>query len=81
MKEVLNHPILDVGIGLPCLELKCFSLKVIGFFASDMSDQNILLLIKFIFLRETENLLRNTKTTVKIISIDFAIFSNVTKDI
>ena len=31
IKEVLNHPILDVGVGLPCLELRCFSLKVIGF--------------------------------------------------
>ena len=81
MKEVLIHPILDVGVGLPCLELKCFILKVIGFFASDMSDQNILLPKKFIFPKETEILLRNTKITVKIISIDFAIFSNVTKDI
>ena len=65
MKEVLNHPILDVGIGLPCLELKCFSLKVIGFFASDMSDQNILLPTKTIFLRETENLLRIKKKPLK----------------
>ena len=59
----------------------CFIFKVIGFFASDVSDQNILLPIKFIFPKETEILLRNTKLTVKLISIDFAIFSNVTKDI
>ena len=64
MKEVLYHPILDVGVGLSCPELKCFSLKVIGFSASDMSDQNILLLIKLIFPKETENFLRNTKTTI-----------------
>ena len=42
-KEVLYHPILVGGIGLPCLQLKLFSMKIIDFFASDMSDQNSLL--------------------------------------
>ena len=46
-KEVLYHPILDIGAGLPCLQVKLFRLKIIDFFASDMSDQNSLLPTEF----------------------------------
>ena len=31
-KEILYHPILDGGVGLPCLQLKLSSLKLIDFF-------------------------------------------------
>ena len=55
-KEVLYHPILDGGVSLPCLQLKLFSLKIIDFFASDMSDQNSLLPTEFIFSKEIKNL-------------------------
>ena len=55
-KEFLYHPILDGGVSLPCLQLKLFSLKIIDFFASDMSDQNSLLPTEFIFSKEIKNL-------------------------
>ena len=76
-KEVLNHPILDGGVGLPCLQPKLFSLKIIDFFASDMSDQNSLLPTEFIFPKEFTKLLRNTNISVEISSSDFAIISNI----
>ena len=75
-KEFLYHPILDDGVGLPCLQLKLFSLKIIDFFASDMSDQNILLPTKFILPKEIKNLLRNTNITIEISSSDIAKISN-----
>ena len=77
-KEFLYHPILDGGVGLPYLQLKLFSLKIIDFFASDMSDQNILLPTKFILPKEIKNLLRITNISNKISSSDIAIISNVT---
>ena len=77
-KEVLYHPILDGGIGLPCLQLKLFSIKIIDFFASDMSDQNSLLPTDSILPKEIKNLLRNTNISIEISSSDFAIFSNST---
>ena len=77
-KEVLYHPILDGGIGLPCLQLKLFSMKTIDFFASDMYDQNSLLPTDFILPKEFKNLLRNTNISIEISSSDFAIFSNST---
>ena len=46
------HPIVDGGVGLACLKLKFFSLKIFEFFASDMSDQNSLLPREFIFPKE-----------------------------
>ena len=76
-KEVLYHPILDGGVGLPCLQLKHFILKNIDFFASDMSDQNSLLSTEFIFPKEFKNLLRNTNISIEISSSDFAIISNI----
>ena len=42
-KEVLYHPTLDGGEGLPILQLKFFKLKFINLFSSEMSDQNSLL--------------------------------------
>ena len=77
-KEVLHHPISDGGVGLPCLQFKLFSLKIIDFFASDMSDRNSLLPTEFIFTKEIKNLLRNTNSSIEISSSDFAIFSNIT---
>ena len=77
-KEILYHPILDGGVGLTCLQLKLFSLKIINFFASDMSDQNSLLPTGFIFSKEIKNLLRNTNISIEISSSDFAIISNIT---
>ena len=77
-KEVLYHPILDGGIGLPCLQLKLFSMKIIDFFASDMSNQNSLLPTDFILPKEFKNLLRKTNISIEISSSDFAIFSNST---
>ena len=77
-KEVLYHPILDGGIGLPCLQLKLFSMKIIGFFASDIPDQNSLLPTDSILPKEIKNLLRNTNISIEISSSDFAIFSNST---
>ena len=77
-KEVLYHPILDGGVGLPCLQFKVFSLKIIDFFASDMSDRNSLLPTEFIFSKEIKNLLRNTNISIEISSSDFAIISNIT---
>ena len=77
-KEVLYHPILDGGIGLPCLQLKLFSMKIIDFFASDMSDQNSLLPSNSILPKEIKNLLRNTNISIEISSSYFAIFSNST---
>ena len=77
-KEVLYHPILDGGIGLPCLQLKLFSMKIIDFFASDMSDQNSLLPTDSILPKEIKNVLRNTNISIEISSSDFAIFSNST---
>ena len=56
-KEILYHPILDRGVGLPCLQPKFFSLKLIDFFASDMSNQNNLLPTEFIFKEELKKLL------------------------
>ena len=67
-KEVLYHPILDRGIGLPCLQLKLFSMKIIDFFASDMSDQNSFL--------PTDSILPSDFTNLS--SSDFPIFSNST---
>ena len=77
-KEVLYHPILDGGVGLPCLQLKLFSMEIINFFASDMSDQNSLLRTDFILPKELKYLLRNTNISIEISSSDFAIFSNST---
>ena len=77
-KEVLYHPILDGGIGLPCLQLKLFSMKIIDFFASDISDQNSLLPTDFILPKKFKNLLRNTNISIEISSSDFVIFSNST---
>ena len=77
-KEVLYHPILDGGVGLPCLQLKIFSLKIIDFFASDMSAQSSFLPTEFFFPKEIKNLLRNTNVSIEIKLSDFAIFSNVT---
>ena len=77
-KEVLYHPILDGGVGLPCLQPKLFSLKIIDFFNSDMSDQNSLLPTEFIFPKEFKSLLRNTNISVEICSSHFAIISNIT---
>ena len=77
-KEVLYHPILDGGVGLPCLQLKLFSLKIIDFFASDMSDRDSLLPTEFIFSKEIKKLLRNTNISIEISSSDFAIISNIT---
>ena len=77
-KEVLYHPILDGGVGLPCLQLKLFSLKIIDFFASDRSDRNSLLPTEFIFSKEIKTLLRNTNISIEISSSDFAIISNIT---
>ena len=76
-KEVLYHPILDIGVGLPCLQVKHFSLKIINFFASDMSDQNSFLTTEFFFPKEIKNLLRNTNISIEISSSDTAKFSNV----
>ena len=77
-KEVLHHPISDGGVGLPCLQFKLFSLKIIDFFASDMSDRNSLLPTEFIFTKEIKNLLRNTNSSIEISSSDIAIISNIT---
>ena len=77
-KDVLYHPILDGGVGLPCLQRKLFSLKFIDFFASDMSDQNSLLPTNIIFPKEFKKWLRNTNISVEISSNDFAIISNIT---
>ena len=71
-KEVLYDPILDGGVGSPCLQLKFFSLKIIDFFASDMSDHNSLLPTEFVFPIE------NTNISIEISSSQFAITSNVT---
>ena len=77
-KEVLYHPILDGGVGLPCLQFKLFSLKIIDFFISDMSNQNSLLPTEFIFPKEFKNLLKNTNISIEISSSDFAKISNIT---
>ena len=77
-KEVLYHPILDSGVGLPCLQLKFFSLIIINFFVSDMSDQNSFLPTEFIFPKEIKNLLRNTNISFDISLSDFAIISKLT---
>ena len=77
-KEVLYHPILYGGVGLPWLQLKLFSLKIINFFASHMSGRNNLLPTEFIFSKEIKNLLRNTNISIEISSSDFAIISNIT---
>ena len=77
-KEVLYHSILDGGIGLPCLQLKLFSMKIFDFFASDMSDQNSLLPTYSILPKEIKNLLRNMNISIEVSSSDFAIFSNST---
>ena len=76
-KKVLYHPILDGGVGLPCLQFKLFSLKIIDVFASDMSDQNNLLPTEFIFPKEFKSLLRNTNISIQI-SSSSAIISNIT---
>ena len=76
-KKVLYHPILDGGVGLPCLQIKLFSLKIIDVFASDMSDQNNLLPTEFIFPKEFKSLLRNTNISFEI-SSSSAIVSNIT---
>ena len=77
-KRSFISPILDGGIGSPCLQLKLFSMKLIDFFASDMSDQNSLLPTNFVLPKEFKNLLRNTNISIEISSSDFAIFSNST---
>ena len=77
-KEVLYHPILDGGVGLRCLQLKLFSLKVIDFFASERSDQNSLIPTETIFPKEIKNLLKNTSISSEISSSDTAMFPNVT---
>ena len=77
-KEILYRPILDGGIGLPCLQLKLFSMQIIDFFASDMSDQKSLLPTDSILPKDIKNLLRNTNISIEISSSDFAIFSNST---
>ena len=77
-KEVLYLSILDGGIGLPCLQLKLFSMKIIDFFASDTSDQNSLLPTDSILPKEIKNLLRNMNISIEVSSSDFAIFSNST---
>ena len=77
-KEILYHPILDDGVGLPCLQLELSSLKIIDFFASDMSDQISLLPTVFVFPKEIKNSLRNTNTSIEISSSEIEIFSNVT---
>ena len=75
-------PILLGGIGLACLQLKLFSLKIIDFYASDMSDQNSFLPTKFNFPKEIENFLRNTNiyehTKYEKNSSDIATISNFT---
>ena len=53
-------------------------MKIINFFASDMSDQNNLLPTDSILPKEIKNLLRNTNISVEISSSDFVIFSNST---
>ena len=77
-KKVLYHPILDVGVSLPCLQLKVLSLKIIDFFAFDLSDRNSLLPTKFILPKEIKILFRNMNISIEISSSDNAIFSNVT---
>ena len=77
-KEVLYHPILDGGVGLPCLQLELFSLKIIDFFASDMSDQNSLLPTEFILPKEFKTFVENTNISIEISSSDFAIILNIT---
>ena len=77
-KEVLYHPILDGGVGLRCLQLKLFSLKVIDFFASERSDQNSLIPTETIFPKEIKNLLKNTSISSEISSSDTAMLPNVT---
>ena len=57
---------------------KVFSLKIVNFFASDMSNQNSMLPAEFIFPKEIKILLRNTNSSIEISSSEFAIFSNVT---
>ena len=74
----LYHPILDGGVVLPCLQLKLFSLKIIDFFASDMSDQNSLLPTECIFSKEIKILLRKTNISNEISSSNFAIISIIT---
>ena len=76
-KKVLYRPILDGGVGLPCLQINLFSLKIIDVFASDMSDQNNLLPTEFIFPKEFKSLLRNTNISLEI-SSSSAIVSNIT---
>ena len=76
-KEVLYHPILEGGVGLPYLQLKIFSRRIIDFFASDMSHQNSLLSSDFVFPQEIKKLLRNTNISNEINSNDIESFSNV----
>ena len=57
---------------------KLFSLKIVDFFAYDMSDQNSMLPAEFIFPKEIKTLLRNTNSSIEIRSSELAIFSNVT---
>ena len=53
-------------------------MKIIDFFASDMSDQNSLLPTELFLPKEFKHLLRNTNISIEISSSDFAIFSNST---
>ena len=47
-------------------------MKIIDFFASDMSDQNSLLPTDSILPKEIKNLLRNTNISIEISSSDFS---------